>query len=255
MNAFLPSFLGMVKALARTFFLLATLGGISVRAQSVVVMHTDLPADQAAFMAASQVFNFADNFSATITTAAWRTKRSRKETALSSFPKLPHVEAGTNLVVLNALEAVVQNNVERVFDFIVAEDVVVLFRKSSPAIVAVEEQTGTWNHPGASRIIVMDNGNRFRESIIAYQRPYLFHYMLTEFSGAQQKGIVNEAIAMFMMQPYGPRTHVSWHYAMRPESDARLADARAFMQNVWRPWQQGFMDALKKALDKDPWST
>ena len=39
-------------------------------------MHTDLPADQAAFMAASQVFNFADNFSATITTAAWRTKPS-----------------------------------------------------------------------------------------------------------------------------------------------------------------------------------
>jgi len=36
----------------------------------------DVPADQAAFMAASQVFNFADNFSATITTAAWRTKPS-----------------------------------------------------------------------------------------------------------------------------------------------------------------------------------
>jgi pimeloyl-ACP methyl ester carboxylesterase len=36
----------------------------------------DLPADQAAFMAHSQVLNFADNFSATITTAAWRTKPS-----------------------------------------------------------------------------------------------------------------------------------------------------------------------------------
>ena len=36
----------------------------------------DLPADQAAFMAASQVFNYADNFSATITIAAWRTKPS-----------------------------------------------------------------------------------------------------------------------------------------------------------------------------------
>jgi pimeloyl-ACP methyl ester carboxylesterase len=34
----------------------------------------DLSAGQAAFMARSQVFNFADNFSATITTAAWRTK-------------------------------------------------------------------------------------------------------------------------------------------------------------------------------------
>jgi pimeloyl-ACP methyl ester carboxylesterase len=36
----------------------------------------DLPEDQAAFMARSQVLNFADNFSATITTAAWRSKPS-----------------------------------------------------------------------------------------------------------------------------------------------------------------------------------
>ena len=34
----------------------------------------DLPDDQSAFMARSQVLNFADNFSASITTAAWRTK-------------------------------------------------------------------------------------------------------------------------------------------------------------------------------------
>src|SRR6202161_3033603 len=36
----------------------------------------DIPGDQAAFMARSQVFNFADNFSATTTTAAWRAKPS-----------------------------------------------------------------------------------------------------------------------------------------------------------------------------------
>jgi pimeloyl-ACP methyl ester carboxylesterase len=36
----------------------------------------DLPSDKAAFMARSQVLNFAGNFSATITTAAWRTKPS-----------------------------------------------------------------------------------------------------------------------------------------------------------------------------------
>jgi pimeloyl-ACP methyl ester carboxylesterase len=36
----------------------------------------DLPAEQAAFMARSQVFNLGDNFSAVITTAAWRTKPS-----------------------------------------------------------------------------------------------------------------------------------------------------------------------------------
>src|SRR3982075_2203801 len=36
----------------------------------------DLPAQQAAFMARSQVFNFADNFKAVISTAAWRSKPS-----------------------------------------------------------------------------------------------------------------------------------------------------------------------------------
>ena len=36
----------------------------------------DVPTDQAALMARSQVLNFADNFSATITNAAWRTKPS-----------------------------------------------------------------------------------------------------------------------------------------------------------------------------------
>src|ERR1700677_3121629 len=36
----------------------------------------DLPDNRAAFMARSQVFNFADSFSATITTAAWKTKPS-----------------------------------------------------------------------------------------------------------------------------------------------------------------------------------
>src|SRR6201993_2073444 len=36
----------------------------------------DLSGDKAAFMARSQVLNFEDNFSATITTAAWRTKPS-----------------------------------------------------------------------------------------------------------------------------------------------------------------------------------
>ena len=36
----------------------------------------DLPAEKAAFMARSQVFNFADNFKAVITAAAWRSKPS-----------------------------------------------------------------------------------------------------------------------------------------------------------------------------------
>src|SRR5712671_4038087 len=46
------------------------------RAQFHEYFAADLSAEQAAFMARSQVLNFGDNFSATITTAAWRSKPS-----------------------------------------------------------------------------------------------------------------------------------------------------------------------------------
>jgi pimeloyl-ACP methyl ester carboxylesterase len=52
----------------------------------------DIPVDQAAFMARSQVFNFADNFSATITTAAWRTKPSWMVVAGSDRTISPDLE-------------------------------------------------------------------------------------------------------------------------------------------------------------------
>jgi pimeloyl-ACP methyl ester carboxylesterase len=45
-------------------------------AQFHMYFAADVPADQAAFMARSQVFNFADNFKAAITTPAWRSKPS-----------------------------------------------------------------------------------------------------------------------------------------------------------------------------------
>jgi pimeloyl-ACP methyl ester carboxylesterase len=52
----------------------------------------DLPADRAALMARSQVLNFADNFSATITTAAWRTKPSWMVVAGSDRTISPDLE-------------------------------------------------------------------------------------------------------------------------------------------------------------------
>jgi pimeloyl-ACP methyl ester carboxylesterase len=52
----------------------------------------DLPDDRAAFMARSQVLNFADNFSATITAAAWRTKPSWMVVAGSDRTISPELE-------------------------------------------------------------------------------------------------------------------------------------------------------------------
>src|ERR1700732_2144223 len=54
----------------------------------------DLPAEQAAFMARSQVLNAADNFKAVITTAAWRSKPSWMLVAAADRTINPDLERG-----------------------------------------------------------------------------------------------------------------------------------------------------------------
>ena len=85
----------------------------------------DLPVDQAAFMAGSQVFNFADNFSATITTAAWRTKPSWMLVAGSDRTINPDLErwyakrAGSHTVeVVGASHSVYVSHPKQVADVI-----------------------------------------------------------------------------------------------------------------------------------------
>jgi len=55
----------------------------------------DLPAEQAAFMARSQVLNAADNFRAVITTPAWKSKPSWMLERQETEPSIPTSNAGT----------------------------------------------------------------------------------------------------------------------------------------------------------------
>ena len=61
-------------------------------AQFHVYFAADLSAEQATFMAQSQVLNFADNFKAVITTAAWRSKPSWALVAAADRTINPDVE-------------------------------------------------------------------------------------------------------------------------------------------------------------------
>src|SRR5947209_2792865 len=83
-----PSDLAKSSAIKRTF------DGFTYidPAQFHELFAADLSDDQAAFMARSQVLNFADNFSATITTAAWRTKPSWMLVAGSDRTISPELE-------------------------------------------------------------------------------------------------------------------------------------------------------------------
>lgn len=164
------------------------------------------------------------------------------------------IDAKTTVLTLNVVAGTIDNNIEKVFDFTIAEDVVVNFLKGSPAVVGYDMLQGPWNHRGANRIVRVEGGNQWHETVTDFQRPYLFAYQLNEFQGGELSRLAEFAVAQFFFMPYGPRTLVKHYYGFHPKSPELLSEMHEFASKVWYPWQTTFMEGMKKALGKDPWS-
>lgn len=159
------------------------------------------------------------------------------------------VEKGTNLLVTAAVAATVENKVETVFDFTVAEDVITKFLKGEPAVTGYEIQQGPWGQKGAYRWVHFGE-DKAREEINFIQRPYLFDYQLTNFS-SDLKDMVDLAVAQFLFRPVGPRTEIKWYYNFRAKSEEILPQLQDFVENVWVDWMKSHLNDTKEALDKD----
>ena len=173
---------------------------------------------------------------------------------MNYFEDLPHMKAKTSIRISNDITATVDNTIERVFDFIVAEDVVIKFLKGKPALLKYDMEIGPWNHSGATRVNTFEGDSKLRESIVDWVRPTYFQYMLTEFKGGELEGMIKQGIATFSLASYGPRTLVNWSFQMTPASPDKTEDVQKFMTDTWYPWMESFITAMKKALDKDIWS-
>jgi hypothetical protein len=97
------------------------------------------------------------------------------------------VDGKVNRIVMSAVGGVVENSVERVYDFIVAEDVVLKIIKGKPALKGYDIITGSWDHACVARWLNMEGGFRARETINSLVRPYLFEYQLEDFSSPDQR--------------------------------------------------------------------
>lgn len=175
---------------------------------------------------------------------------------LPKIEPLPHEEAQTNLMYVTALGATVENNIERVYDFVVAEDVHLNFLGGEPRMLGYDIEKGPWNRSGATRVTRFEGDYGFRETIIGCERPYYFQYMVTEFKGGWLEGLIDLAISTLIFSSHGPRTRINWQYQMRPENQdqSKLADLKTLMSEGWYPWQQYFIQEVQGALNKDPWS-
>lgn len=162
------------------------------------------------------------------------------------------VDAGVNRNVVVAAGALVENSIERVFDFTVAEDVITKFLKGEPAVTGYEVHQGPWGQPGAFRTVHFGDKTA-REQINYFARPFLFDYQLTDFSWELNE-LCDLAVNQFLFRSVGPRTLVKFYYQFRARNAEAVEPLYEFANTTWLAWMHSYLDATKKALDKDPFS-
>lgn len=120
--------------------------------------------------------------------------------------------------------------VERLFDVVVAEDVLpkVLHRWGPiPGVAGTRENTGPWDRPGSQRTVVLQDGNTGREQVLDWVRPSRFEYRVDRFTGPFGRA-VDHAIGSWEFTETGHGSAFRWTYtftARGPLAAALLAVA------------------------------
>jgi Polyketide cyclase / dehydrase and lipid transport len=126
--------------------------------------------------------------------------------------------------------------IELVFDTIVPIELPRIFHGAGPlpAVVDTYEQSGAWDHVGASRVVQLSDGSQARERITAYQRPHHFAYRVGPFSSGPLRHLITDVEGAWRFYADGANTtQIEWTYAFQA---ARLTAiiVRLVLAPAWR---------------------
>lgn len=92
-----------------------------------------------------------------------------------------------------------------------------------PPVRSCEGQGGAWGTVGQTRTVVLADGSRNLETLVAADRPGDYRYSLTAFTGPM-KLLVRRVEGRFSFVPEGDGTRVTWSWTLHPTNPlARLA--------------------------------
>jgi hypothetical protein len=160
------------------------------------------------------------------------------------------VDGKVNLIVQSAVGGIVENNVEKVYDFIIGEDVVTRLIIGKPVLENYDIIAGSWEYPGAQRWLNFEGDQRMRETVNNLIRPYLFEYQLEEFSDPALAQITDIARAHWTFVPVGPRTSIKWYYEWRARMLTDVPAVQDFVTNTWHNWMTTIFAETKRRLDR-----
>lgn len=143
---------------------------------------------------------------------------------------MPIVRAVSHTVVRR-----VSVDIERLFDIVVAEDVLpkVLHRWGPvPAVIGTRDLTGPWTTPGSERTVVLDDQSTARERLLVWERPRRFQYVVDRFTSPLGR-LVNHASGAWEFDKRGNGSAFSWTYSFHPRRVTALVPLQVMVRTAW----------------------
>lgn len=139
-------------------------------------------------------------------------------------------------------------DVETVFDVVVPIDLTAIMRGSGPlpAVAAIEEQSGDWDGIGQSRIIRLSDGSGMLETLMSFDRPHAFTYLITEIT-SPLRSLISTMHGSWHFEDAGvvgetPITSATWRYEFKSRSFLTRPLAWFIVKFFWRPYMAEALD-------------
>jgi hypothetical protein len=144
------------------------------------------------------------------------------------------------------VEATARASVEQTFHAIAPIALERIFERFGPmpGVVGTREQTGEWDHVGATRVVELGDGSEARERITAHAAPSHFAYRVSGFTGPVRLLVEYADGAWWFSAAPGGGTQIRWTYVFQPLA-WRGWLAHAAVAPVWRGYAR---HALARAV-------
>jgi hypothetical protein len=117
-----------------------------------------------------------------------------------------------------------------------------------PGVRGVRNQTGEWDHAGASRNPDLADGSTATERLTEYTAGHSFGYELTGFTNVLRR-LVEAVRGEWTFTPDGAGTVIRWTYEFKPLR-GRYFVVRGGLAPLWRRYMQAGVEAAARVAEE-----
>jgi hypothetical protein len=141
---------------------------------------------------------------------------------------------------------------DRAFLVVAPIDLTRIFHRFGPlpAVVGTREQTGEWDHVGASRIVELSDGSEAGERLTAYDAPRHFAYRVADFTGPLRRLVAHADGEWWFTPAGGGSSSIVWTYTFAPRHAAAWPVVRAIVAPLWRAYSRRALARAVEAIER-----